>query len=45
VHHAKIPKASPALRECALQAGFYVVRIHDSVFELDVPPDFQPKAF
>lgn len=37
--------ASPALRERALREGFYVARIHDSVFELDVPADFQPKAF
>ncbi|WP_295405915.1 DUF3782 domain-containing protein [uncultured Thiocystis sp.] len=37
--------ASPALRERALREGFYVARIHDSVFELDVPEGFQPKAF
>ena len=37
--------SSAALRERALREGFYVARIHDSVFELDVPADFRPKAF
>lgn len=37
--------ASPALRERALRAGFYVARIHDAVFELDVPEGFEPQAF
>ncbi|MEY6432348.1 DUF3782 domain-containing protein [Thioalkalicoccus limnaeus] len=37
--------ASPALRERALRKGFYVARIHDAVFELDVPEGFQPRVF
>ena len=36
---------SAAMRERALREGFYVARIHDEVFELDVPEGFQPKAF
>ncbi|MFN9176006.1 MAG: DUF3782 domain-containing protein [Synechocystis sp.] len=36
---------SAGLREKILQAGFYVARIHDSVFELDTPADFQPQPF
>jgi len=36
---------SEALRERALREGFYVARIHDNVFELNVPDDFQPKVF
>ena len=33
------------LREQILKAGFYVARIHDQVFELDVPANFRPKAY
>ena len=36
---------SADLREKILQAGFYVARIHDSVFELDTPTVFQAQAF
>ena len=36
---------SAELRERALREGFYVARIHDEVFELDVPADFQPTAY
>lgn len=36
---------SPELRERILKAGFYVARIHDQVFELDVPANFKPKAY
>ena len=36
---------SAELREKILAAGFYVARIHDSVFELDTPVAFQPQAF
>ncbi|MFN5513793.1 MAG: DUF3782 domain-containing protein [Cyanobacteriota bacterium] len=36
---------SAELREKILQAGFYVARIHDSVFELDTPAAFQPQIF
>jgi hypothetical protein len=36
---------SLALRERALREGLYVARIHDSVFEMDTPDDFKPKAF
>jgi hypothetical protein len=34
-----------ALRERVLKAGFYVARIHDQVFELDVPANFEPRAY
>jgi len=34
-----------ALRERILKAGFYVARIHDQVFELDVPANFRPKPY
>ena len=36
---------SADLRERALKEGLYVARIHDSVFEMDTPDDFQPKAW
>jgi hypothetical protein len=36
---------SAELRERILKAGFYVARIHDEVFELDVPANFKPKAY
>jgi hypothetical protein len=36
---------SDDIRERILKAGFYVARIHDQVFELDVPANFQPKAY
>ena len=36
---------SPELREKTLQAGFYVARIHDEVFELDTPENFQPQSY
>ncbi len=36
---------SNELRERILKAGFYVARIHDQVFELDVPANFRPKAY
>ena len=36
---------SDELRERILKAGFYVARIHDEVFELDVPANFKPKAY
>jgi hypothetical protein len=36
---------SAELRERALREGFYVARIHDQVFELDVPAGFQPIAY
>jgi len=35
---------SDELRQRILKAGFYVARIHDSIFELDVPANFKPKA-
>ncbi len=35
---------SPGLREKILQEGFYVARIHDQVFELDIPDNFQPQT-
>jgi predicted nuclease with TOPRIM domain len=36
---------SPELREKTLQEGFYVARIHDQVFELDTPENFQPQSY
>jgi hypothetical protein len=34
-----------SLREKVLQEGIYLARIHDEEFELQVPADFQPRAF
>jgi hypothetical protein len=36
---------SEELKEKALKAGFYVARIHDEIFDLDVPVDFSPQVF
>ncbi len=36
---------SPELREKILQEGLYVARIHDQVFELDIPDSFQPQTY
>jgi hypothetical protein len=36
---------SNELREKILQEGFYVSRIHDQVFELDIPDNFQPQSY
>ncbi|MBV5274873.1 MAG: hypothetical protein JZU52_14940 [Lamprocystis purpurea] len=36
---------SAEMRERVLRAGFYVARIHDQIFALDVPDDFQPKTY
>ena len=36
---------STALREKILQEGLYVARIHDQVFELDIPDNFRPKVW
>ena len=36
---------SASLREKALQEGLYVAHIHDKVFTLDIPENFQPRAF
>ena len=36
---------SPELRQKTLQEGFYVARIHDQVFELDTPENFQPLSY
>lgn len=33
------------LRERIMKAGFYVARIHDEVFELDVPANFRAKGY
>jgi hypothetical protein len=35
---------SNELREKILQEGFYVARIYDQVFELDIPDNFQPQT-
>ncbi|REJ42848.1 MAG: DUF3782 domain-containing protein [Microcystis flos-aquae TF09] len=35
----------PELREKILQEGLYVARIHDQVFELDIPDNFQPQTY
>ncbi|MFN9258834.1 DUF3782 domain-containing protein, partial [Microcystis sp.] len=36
---------SPELREKILQEGLYVARIHDQVFELDIPDNFSPQTY
>ena len=36
---------SSELRQKTLQEGFYVARIHDQVFELDIPENFQPLSY
>ena len=36
---------SPELRQKTLEEGFYVARIHDQVFELDTPENFQPQRY
>ena len=36
---------SDPVREKALREGFYLARIHDGQFELEVPSDFQPRAY
>ena len=36
---------SNELREKILQEGLYVARIHDQVFELDIPDNFQPQTY
>jgi hypothetical protein len=36
---------SNELRAKILQEGFYVARIHDQVFELDIPDNFQPQTY
>ena len=36
---------SAELRQKTLQEGFYVARIHDEVFELDTPENFQPLSY
>ncbi|WP_295581934.1 DUF3782 domain-containing protein [uncultured Lamprocystis sp.] len=34
-----------AMRERVLREGFYAARIHDQVFDLDVPDGFQPRVY
>ena len=36
---------SPELREKILQEGLYVAQIHDQVFELEIPDNFQPQTY
>jgi hypothetical protein len=36
---------SPELRQKTLQEGLYVAQIHDEVFELDIPENFQPLSY
>jgi hypothetical protein len=36
---------SGPVREKALREGFYLARIHDGQFEIEVPSDFQPRAY
>jgi hypothetical protein len=36
---------SNELRAKILQEGLYVARIHDQVFELDIPDNFQPRTY
>lgn len=37
--------APAGLKEQALRQGLYLARIHDDVFELETPADFQPRCF
>ena len=39
------PNITQNLEEPILQEGFYVARIHDQVFELDIPDNFQPRPY
>ena len=34
-----------ALRPRVLEQGLYLAHIHDDLFELEVPADFQPRRF
>jgi hypothetical protein len=36
---------SSELREKILQEGLYVAHIHDQIFELDIPENFQPQTY
>ena len=36
---------SPELRQKTLEEGLYVAQIHDEVFELDIPENFQPLSY
>jgi hypothetical protein len=36
---------SPELRQKTLQEGLYVAYIHDQVFTLDIPENFQPQSY
>lgn len=36
---------SAALRKRVLREGLFVARIHDNVFAMDTPDDFQPRAY
>jgi hypothetical protein len=33
------------VQERVLREGIYLARIHDEEFELDVPKDFEPRAY
>lgn len=37
--------APPGLQKKVLKEGIYLANIHDGVFELQVPDDFQPRTF
>jgi len=32
-------------KKAAIHQGIYIAAIHDDLFELEVPQNFQPKAF
>lgn len=36
---------TPELRERVLREGLYVAHIHDNVFEMDTPNDFEPRVY
>jgi hypothetical protein len=36
---------SPELRQKTLEEGLYVAQMHDEVFELDIPENFQPLSY
>ena len=37
--------APPELQKKVLREGIYLANIHDGVFEIQVPDDFQPRTF
>ena len=36
---------SADVRKKALEEGLYIARIHNDIFKMDTPTDFQPQAW